>query len=550
MSRVRRIRVLLSAAALLASALRPAPASIAGSQASSAIAGAGTPVDGGAVVWGDVSEPAELNCIRANDGPTLRLCGLFADALIDYGRTGDLVPRLASLPEVSGDGRTFTFRLRKDVRWHDGRPFTSRDVLHSLDQLRHPEGGVAGSKRMLFEPLESREAPDDHTVVLKFRQPYALAYHAWTRLFILPVHLGSEPGRTTVHDRAPVGTGPYRVAGWDPQKQIVLEANPDYFGGRPHIDRIVYRIVPNVAALARALRAGELDVAGLPPSEAPPEGEESPFRIVRAPGNYLDAVIWNLREPRGLFRDVRVRRALTLAFDRKAYIEKIKMGADLPAVSIFHPLGWAHDPNLLPLPHDPKAAAALLAEAGWRDGDGDGILDTPSGPASFTLCFRSGVPDLEKSATLFQAAVKPVGVEVRLQALEGKVWMERTRTGNYEAVVYRWLLSTDPDPYDYFHSSQHPEGQNYGGYANPEFDRLAEEGRRATDRLERAALYHRIERILREDQPYTFISHPGIVLGVSKRLRGVEVSPIQGLFGWSPSVRAWWIPASEQKRRP
>jgi peptide/nickel transport system substrate-binding protein len=240
---------------------------------------------------------------------------------------------------------------------------------------------------------------------------------------------------------------------------------------------------------------------------------------------------------------------MSLAFDRETYVAKAVNGLAVPAVSTFVPGFWAHDAGLKPLPYDPNGAAALLALAGWRDKDGDGILDTPTGPASFTLTFSPKRQEHESLAALFQSAVRPLGIDVRLEALEWSKFGERIRGHAFEAALKAWGLPLDPDPYDFFHSSQYPSGQNFGGYASPEVDRLLEEGRRTLDTGSRAEIYHRLEGILREEQPYTFIVHPFALLGLNRRLQGVEIG-LSGDFLPYPTVIDWWVTPSPARKEP
>ncbi|HXI02221.1 MAG TPA: ABC transporter substrate-binding protein [Candidatus Saccharimonadales bacterium] len=505
------------------------------------------PETGGEMVIAGAAEPQDLNCLRAADSPSVSLCRIISGTLLDYDKDLRIVPRLARSFEASPDGLTITFHLRDDVRWHDGKPFTSRDVVYTVGKIRDPESAIRGNLPALFGPIESVEAPDDTTVVVRYREPYALAYQAWTRAFIMPAHLPFGAGEETPLSRNPVGTGPFRFVRWEPGVQIVMEANPGYFDGRPHLDRLIYRVVPDRHSIVVGLETGDLDVAGLNPLEAPPPDPSLPFEIIHYPAPMLDFILWNTREKPGLFVDARVRRAFSLAFDRKGYIDHVTEGQDIPAVSTFLPTVWAHDPNIAPLPYDPAAAARLLAEAGWKDRDGDGILDTPAGPASFTLLFYSGLPVAEKIATLVKESLEPLGVRVGLQGLDFPSLRERVRGHSFDAAVYRWTMDVDPDPYDFFHSSQAESGQNYGGYSNPEVDRLSEEGRRTLDLAGRAAIYHDLEKILREEQPYTFISHPTTALAVSRRLRGIEVGP-RGFWGWYPAPLRWWIPTDQRRR--
>lgn len=478
------------------------------------------------LIYGSPEEPRELNCIRASDLPAIQICHMVHDTLLAFGKDLDLQPRLAESWEIGEGGRSITFRLRRGAAWHDGAPFASRDVLYTVQQIRHPDAMIRGNLPALFEPLESIEAPDDYTVVARYREPYAPALQAWARAYILPAHLPASPGATSPEDRAPVGTGPFRFESWDPAEKITLAANEEYFGGRPLLDRLILRIIPDAHTLALALQTGEAHLGSLPPPLAPPEKPGAAYRVHRFSSLKLDFILWNARSRPGIFADSRVRRALSMALDRAGYIEHVTGGADRAAVSTFHPAIWAHDPSLEPLPYDPAEAASLLKQAGWS--------------TDFTLLYYSGNRSHEKIATLLQDALGRLGISVSLQGLEWTVFLEKVRGGSFDAAVYRWNLDPDPDPFDFFHSSQAEGGQNYGGYSSPVFDRLAEEARRTPDPAARRAIYHRIERILREDQPYTFISHPASVAVVSRRLEGVEFGP-SGFWGWYPAQLQWRI---------
>lgn len=497
------------------------------------------PSRGGEAIIALDAEPKDLNCLRVADAPSVSICRVIAGTLLDYDRDVRLVPRLAESFEASDDGRELTFRLRKDVRWHDGHPLTSRDVLYTVEALRHLDAEIQGNLPALFEPLESIASADEHTVVVRYREPYALAYEAWTRAFIMPAHRPFGPGEETPLSRAPIGTGPFRFKHWEPGVQVVLEANEDHFDGPPWLDRITLRIVPDRGALLAGLKTQTIDIGGLNPLDVPPEDSGLPFTTIKYAGPRVDFILWNTRPDPGLFADARVRRAFSLAFDRQGYIDHVTEGNDLPAVSTFHPRGWAHDPSLEPLPHDPEAAARLLDEAGWRSEAG-GARVTPRGPAAFTLLFNSANPAHEKIATLMKESLASLGVKVRLQGLDFPTLRDKVNARAFEAAVYRWYLDPDPDPYDFFHSREAEQGQNLGGYSNPEVDHLAEEGRRTLDLRRRADIYHQVERILREDQPYTFVSHPTVAIAVNRRIRGVEVGP-RGFWGWYPAPMRWWV---------
>ncbi|MBI3448106.1 MAG: hypothetical protein HY049_04180 [Acidobacteria bacterium] len=506
-----------------------------------------TPRDGGTVVFAEAAEPANLNCLRSSDSPVINICRWVGDSLLAYDRDLAVVPRLASSYELAPDGRTLTFHLRKGVRWHDGKPFTADDVLYTIRQIRAPGARILGTLATHFASLESVTAPDEFTVVSRYREPYARAVDTWIRTTILPAHLPFEPGADAPTDRRPIGTGPFRFVTWDPQERIVLEANPDYFLGRPHLDRIVVRFLPDLHTRSMAALAGDVDISNLATGDIPESDAGLPVRTVRFPANGVIAVIWNVRESRHLFADARVRRALALGFDRQGYIDRILKGLARPSTSTFLPESWAHDPRVKPLPYDPDLARKLLRKAGWRDRDGDGILDTASGPAAFTLTYPAGQPPIETLAVLLQSSFKNLGLDVRLEPLEYHVCNQRVQEHQFEAAVKPWGLDSDPDPSDFFESSRWPGGQNFGGYASAEIDRLVEQGLHTMAIPERAAIYHRLEAMLQDEQPYMFVTHMTAVIALNRNLRGIEFGTAS-IYGYPAPISWWRLPAATSSR--
>ena len=285
-------------------------------------------------------------------------------------------------------------------------------------------------------------------------------------------------------------------------------------------------------------------MAALPPAGLPSKNPQ--IEIHRYPLLSIQFILWNVAHENKLLADPRVRKAISLAFDRHAYVSHVAKDHPPLAVSTFLPGSWAHDPELAPLPYDPDQAAALFAEAGWADRDGDGVLETPHGPAQFTLLAVSGSPAVQMGEML-KEGLAPLGVRVDLLALEWKVLRQRVRAGSFQAAFFRWNMDVDPDPFDFFHSSQAARGQNFGGYSNAELDRLVEAGLHETDQALRAEIYYQVERILVEEQPYTFIFHPVATVGMNRRVHGVQIGQ-RGLWGWQPGILDWWIP--EEERRP
>ncbi len=509
---------------------------------------AGQPPTGDWIVYGDNVEPATLNWLRATDRASRQVCRLIADSLIDFDQSFQFVPRLAESYSVAPDGLTITFRLRRGVTWHDGKPCTSKDVAHTVAVMQRldPEGAAL---RATFGPMSGVTTPDDWTVVARYSEPFAGALVGWRETLIAPAHVPIDPNGASTLDRSPVGTGPFRFARWSPQQEIVLEANAAYFNGRPRADRYVHRIVPSIEALRAAAEAGEVDVAGLSTdwlASHPNPSPSLPFRLLVYPTSYMEMIYWNLDDASGLFKDPRVRRALTMLLDRPGYIKSVHHDVYRPTATLIDPALWGGDPGLAPWPYDPNAAARLLDEAGVKDRDGDGLRETPAGPASFTLLYASVTPEAREIAQILERAGAAAGLKIQPQGLEWSVLRTRLAARQFQAVIHRRRLEPLPDPYAYFHSSQVGTGQNLGGYRSERFDKLAEQFRATFDARAAAGLLAQMQSLLHEDEPCTFVAIPGAVVAVHKRLRIPDVTA-SGLWNWYPSLLSWWVEPAERK---
>jgi peptide/nickel transport system substrate-binding protein len=520
-------------------AQNPAAATSVGSEASS----------GDWLIEGDTVQPPGLNCALYTQRVVQEICRLVADTLIDLDDQLRFVPRLAESFDVSPDGLMITFHLRAGVRWHDGHPFTARDVLHTVEvaRLQDPNGGAFTAA---YGTLAEVSAPDEHTVKARYASPYAGALMKWRDAFIVPAHIPFDPRQPpSPLDRKPVGTGPFRFVRWDDQTQIILDANEEYFGGRPRVNRFVYRIIPSFDALQAAAEAGTVDFTGLSTdwlSAHPTPDARLPFRVHTFLTTRMEMIYWNNQEPRGLFRDARVRRAMTMLVDREGYTSKIQRGIFRPAVTLIDPLIWGGDPELRPYPFDPNAAARLLDEAGIKDRDSDGIRDTASGPMSFTLLYSSATPGPKELAELFERAAAKAGVRVHLQGLEWSMMKQKLYSQQFEAAIHRFNLGLTPEPYIFFHSSQiGATGFNLGGYRNAQFDRLSEELRRTIDPGQSSRILAQLQRILHEDQPCTAVAVVGAVVAIHKRFRIPEIARA-GPWDWYPSLQLWWVPPAER----
>jgi len=502
------------------------------------------PAYGDTLVEGTIGEASTLIPILASDSASHSVAGQIYNGLVKYDKNLVLVGDLAESFQVAADGLTIIFKLRRNVTWHDGAPFTARDVLYTYRVIIDPKTPTAYSEE--FKQIASVTAPDPHTVVVRYIKPYAPALASWGTA-ILPAHLleGEDITKTPLA-RKPVGTGPFRFKEWVPGQKIVLEANPDYFEGRPYLDRYVYRLIPDSSTMFMELKAGGIDMMGLTPVQYARQTDNERFRRqfnkYRYPSNSYLYLGYNLRHP--LFRDQRVRRAMTAAINKDELIQGVLFGMGQKANGPIIPGHWAYNPDLKEIPFDPDYARRLFSEAGWQPGS-DGILHKDGKPLRFTILTNQGNQQRLITAQIIQQRLRQVGVDVRIRIVEWAAFLkEFIDKGNFEVVLLAWMTSQDPDMYDIWHSSKTRPGElNFIGYKNREVDRLLEEGRGTFDMERRKKAYFRIQEILAEEQPYTFLYVPDALPVVSSRIRGIEPA----LAGIGHNLIKWYVPKQEQR---
>ena len=503
------------------------------------------PVDGDWLIAHMGAEPATLNPITATDASASTINNYLYESLLKRDEaTLELIPQLAESWEISEDRLVYTFRLKRNIRWHDGHPFTARDVLFSFQRIRDPKADAA-HLRNYYQDIEELEAPDDYTVRYRYRVPYFRALEFCGGIPLLPAHRFAETDDFNRHPigRNPIGTGPFRFLHWDTGREIVLIRNEDYWGEKPHLDRVVFKVITNPTVTLQVLKKGGLDYAGLRPiqwvKQTRSKRFEEQFQKISYYSPSYSYIGWNLRKP--LFSDVRVRKAMTLLVDRETLLKKILFGLGTVISGPFYLNSPDYDAGIRPYPYDPREAVALLRSAGWQDRDGDGILDREGLPFVFEFLISSGSKFAEQVATILQENLKQVGIKMEIRRLEWAVFIQRIQGRNFDACTLGWSLSWESDPYQIWHSSQAEKGSNTVGFVNPEADRLMEEARREFDPVKRRRLYHRFHAIIHEEQPYTFLFTTQALVAVSRRFQNVKAYPM----GLAP--RRWWVPRDLQR---
>jgi peptide/nickel transport system substrate-binding protein len=519
---------------------------IGGAVAAGTMAGLGMPARGsvlarqadepsGVLQLGGESEPAgSWLPFRAAGGAETQVFDLIFSRLIRFDADYTLIPDLAERFEISPDASEFTFHLRQDVTWHDGEPFTARDVIFTY-RLAMIEAVAASQYNKLSQVLgaeafragESDEIPglqmvDDYTVKIVLEQPNIAflvgAAHNNSLVWILPEHVlaDADPATLDQHPFAQnptVGTGPFRFVEYVPDQHVETEANLDYFLGAPKLAQVFVRLAAPATQLA-ALESGELDVMqALSAADAERLATSDVVDVVPTPGvGIFQTAIFNERFP-----DKRVRQAFMYGVDRQALMDVVLKGQGrLVNQSIIGP-EWAQYDDLNPYEFDPERAKELLAEANW---DASRTVD---------LIWEQGFQAIELAAPVFQQQMQEIGVQVTLTPLDEAAFEQRV----LEEIDFdlAWFgggaYGLDPDVSSTYYACANwtPNGGNTTHYCNEELDELFVAGRGTSDVEERSEIYHEAARILNEDVPTIFWWSENMIWGINKNVQGVVPGP-------------------------
>jgi peptide/nickel transport system substrate-binding protein len=463
-----------------------------------------------------------------------RATPLIFEGLVGLDANLAVQPRLAESWVIAPDSKAITFRLRRGVKWHDGQPFTAADVAFTFETIRATEEPTVWKGYMAN--VETVETPDDHTVVVRYGQPYGPALVSW-EVGIIPRHAYSR-GPGSREEPIAVGTGPFRFVRWEPGQRIVLEAHKDYWGGRPYLASVEILLnVPSVAQLD-LLKESKLDfveisdVAVWSQQVHTPEFREH-YEVADEVESRFRMIAWN--HQRVPFELKSVRLALTLALDRARVIEEVLIGQAQLLSAPFFATMYGADPSVAPHPFDPARATKLLDEARLLAKNGQRF--------AVELIVRESErsQSLDQMLAIFQRNLRAVDVELKVVFLDTREFFDRIVLREFDAAFIGWVPDiADPDPYALLHSSQINAGPNYAGYANAEVDRLLEEARSLSDREARKALYHEIHALVHAEEPYTLLYAAYGHYAWSRRLHGVNPRDI-GTQPRYPGVARWWV---------
>ncbi len=483
------------------------------------------------LIISSIGDASFLNPVLAQDSASSEINGFVFNGLLKYDKDLVLVGDLAESWEVKEGARPeITFTLRPGVRWHDGRPFTAEDVRFTYQTIMDEKTNTV--RRSDYELVDRLEALDARHLRVIYKEPFSPGLSSWT-MGIIPKHLlAGADINTTPFNRRPVGTGPFKFGEWVSDEKITLTANPDYFEGRPHLDRIIYRIIPETSLSEIELLTGGIDLFNTYPHQYQRMSRDPRLTLYRYPSLGYTYIGYNQNS--FLFQDRRVRQALTMAVNREEMITFILFGLGRQATGPFPGHLWYADPKVAPWPFDPERARRALKEAGWEDRDGDGILEKDGQPFRFTLITNSGNEVRKDVGVLIQRYWQDVGIDVKLEMYEWSVFLKNfINPRHFDACILGWSLGVDPDAYNIWHSKQIKDGFNFIGYRNPEADRLWEAGRREYQPEKRRQIYHQLQALLAEDQPYTFLFVSDALPALIRKFQVAEKDP-SGKMVYSP----------------
>lgn len=498
---------------------------------------------GGTLVDALSGEPSGLIAMMAGESSASAIASNIFNSLLKYDKNLELTGELAQSWDVSSDQKTITFHLKPNLKWADGQPLTSEDVLFTWktvtdDKTRSPYGAD-------YKLVKRAEAPDSNTFKVTYAQPYAPALDSWSGLHILPKHLLKDQDiNNTPFSRNPVGSHYYQLDQWKKGESLSLKRNPNATQGQAKIDHLVSRIIPDRAAQFLELMADNIDSMSLNsiqyarifPSRPDLTAKIAQYKEL---GNSYTYLGFNLKHRP--FDDVRVRQAINYAIDKQEIIDGVLLGLGLPVASPYKPGTRWSNPKLQPYPYDPHKAIALLKEAGFEDHDHDGILDRDGQPLSFEILTNQN-KEREMSAVLVQRRLKEIGIDVKIRVVEWATFISRfIKTGDFNVVLLGWGLGLEPDQFNIWHSSQQAPGQfNFIGYKNPKVDKLLEAGRLELSPDKRMKIYHEFSEILLEDSPVVYLFAGYGLPAIHKRVKGIDnPAPPAGI---GHNSYEWYIP--------
>ncbi len=454
-------------------------------------------------------------------------------------QTADKLPCLVQSWRFSEDFLEVTLFLKDGLKWSDGQPVTARDIAFTYTQMKDP--GIPYPSRSQLDFVEKCAVVNDLEITFKFKEVYANELDDLT-FMVLPAHVFEKVSATDFinhpfNQNPTVVSGHYRLKTWMRGQQIELEANPACSFSPPKLDRLIFRIIPDQSARLTNLKSGEIDLVSALPALEVTELKQNPNLEVKIyTGSQYDYIGWLNTHP--LFKDREVRRAMTMAINRQQLIAALYYGFAHECVGSILPVQKEFfNTTLQPLPYNPEAAKKILAAKGWKDSDGDGILDKDGQKFSFKLKTNINTKQRVDAVTMIQADLQKIGVEVIPDIVEFNVMVQQQSNKDYEALISGLRLAPPFDPTGSWHSKEIKGGFNYACYSSATVDSLIDLGRQTLDSDKARAIWYQFQEVLYADQPVTFLYLRDNIDAVNKKFKGIVTSP-RGIYY---NIYDWYI---------
>lgn len=484
------------------------------------------------------SEPQRLNPVYVSDLISSTISRLIFNGLTKIDKDARVVGDLAQSWDIKDGGREIIFHLKKDVFWHDGKEFTSEDVVFTYQTITSP--AIATPHASNFGSVKDVRAIDVYTVRVLYSEPFGSALESWS-IGIIPKHIiKNKDISDNSFDRNPIGTGPYMLKQWVSGQTIQLEAFNSYHSGSPKIKKLVIRIIPDATTQLMEAKTGKVDLMEVTPDQYHTELNSSDmlknFNKFRIDSFRYGFFGFNLLDKR--FQDKRFRQAISHAIDKEAIIKAVLKGYGSISTGPYPPNTWYASKSAPYLEHDPQKAKLLLEHLGWLP-DKDGVLRKDSIPLKFTILTNFENKERIKIAQLIQSNLKEIGIETEIKTLEWQAFRHNAVSKHqFDAIVLSRAYLWDPDIYELWHSTKTKEGEwNFLSYKNTEVDVLLEKGRKTLDFETRKKIYHRLHEILAHDQACIFLYNADLLFIAHKRIKGIIPSP----FGIFHNIAEWYI---------
>jgi len=459
------------------------------------------------------SSPSRLNPILAADSTSSEITQWLFNGLLKYDKDGNITTDLAKSYQFKSDTKLI-FKLKKGVKWHDGVEFTADDVIFTYNTIM--DKNIFTSLKSNFKEVESVKKIDDYTILINYKRAYFKALIVWM-VDIIPKHLleNEKNLMSSFFDRKPIGTGPYKIDHFKTGEDIILYANENYFDGKPKIDKIHYKFIPDTNTSFLMLKQKQLDIGSLSPLQIDRQINKTfkeDFRIIERASFSYDYLGFNLRNKK--FQDPKVREALSLGIDRKELVDILFFGHGKVCNGPFLPGSFAYNDKIKPIKQNLKKAKELLKEAGYDQNN----------PFTFEIVTSTGGDTRINAAQIIQYQLSKIGVKVDIRVMEWQAFLNTVVfPRNFETVLLGWSLSLMPDAYPLWHSkSDRVGGFNLVGYHNKEVDKLIEKGSTTVDINKLSKIYKKLFALISKDNPYLFLYTPNSISVVDKRIKNVK----------------------------